>query len=100
MQKIEYAGSLRRAKETIGDLDFVVATTNAEPVMQAFRAMPMIEEILGAGNTKSSVRLNNGLQVDLRTVEPKHWGCAMQYFTGSQQHNIRVREIAQKWGCR
>jgi DNA polymerase (family 10) len=60
--------------------------------------MPNIEEILGAGNTKSSVRLNNGLQVDLRTVEPRHWGCAMQYFTGSQQHNIRVREIAQKLG--
>ena len=98
VQKIAYAGSLRRAKETIGDVDFVVATMNAEPVMQAFRAMPMIEEILGAGNTKSSVRLNNGLQVDLRTVEPKHWGCAMQYFTGSQQHNIRVREIAQKLG--
>ena len=98
VQKIDYAGSLRRAKETIGDLDFVVATLTPEPIMQAFRAMPMIEEILGAGNTKSSVRLNNGLQVDLRTVEPKHWGCAMQYFTGSQQHNIRVREIAQKLG--
>jgi len=98
VQKIEYAGSLRRMKETIGDLDFVVATTNGEPVMQTFWAMPNIEEILGAGNTKSSVRLNTGLQVDLRTVEPKHWGCAMQYFTGSQQHNIRVREIAQQQG--
>ena len=98
VQKIEYAGSLRRMKETIGDLDFVVATTDAEPVMQAFRAMPNIEEILGAGNTKSSVRLNTGLQVDLRALEPKYWGCAMQYFTGSQQHNIRVREIAQQKG--
>jgi DNA polymerase (family 10) len=98
VKKIEYAGSLRRMKETIGDVDFVVATNNPEPVMQAFRALPMVQEVLGAGGTKSSVRLNNGLQVDLRAVQPKHWGCAMQYFTGSQQHNIRVREIAQKLG--
>lgn len=96
--KIEYTGSLRRMKETIGDLDFVVATLDAAPIMQAFRSLPQVEAILGAGDTKSSVRFNNGLQVDLRTVEPKHWGCAMQYFTGSQQHNIRIREIAQKQG--
>ena len=98
VQKVEYVGSLRRMKETIGDLDFMVATTDAEPVMKTFRAMPNVEDIQGAGNTKSSVRLNTGLQVDLRTVDPKHWGCAMQYFTGSQQHNIRVREIAQQQG--
>ena len=96
--KIEYTGSLRRMKETIGDVDFVVATQDGAPIMEAFRAMPEVEAILGAGDTKSSVRLNNGLQVDLRTVEPKHWGCAMQYFTGGLQHNIRIREIAQKKG--
>ena len=96
--KIEYTGSLRRMKETIGDVDFVVATMDGAPVMETFRTLPQVEAILGAGNTKSSVRLNNGLQVDVRTVEPKHWGCAMQYFTGSQQHNIRIREIAQKKG--
>jgi len=96
--KIEYTGSLRRMKETIGDVDFVVATQDGGPIMEAFRSMPEVEAILGAGDTKSSVRLNNGLQVDLRTVEPKHWGCAMQYFTGGLQHNIRIREIAQKKG--
>lgn len=96
--RIEYSGSLRRMKETIGDVDFVVATMDGAPVMQTFRSLPQVEAILGAGETKSSVRLNNGLQVDVRTVEPKHWGCAMQYFTGSQQHNIRIREIAQKKG--
>lgn len=98
VQKIEYAGSLRRGKETIGDVDIVVATTEPLPVMEAFRAMPNIVDILGAGDTKSSVRLDSGLQVDVRAIEPRVWGTAMQYFTGSQQHNIKVREVAQKKG--
>ncbi len=94
--RVEYAGSLRRGRETIGDLDFVAATTDPAAVMSLFRSQPHIEEILGAGETKSSVRLQNGLQVDLRAIDPSVWGAAMQYFTGSQAHNIRVREIAQK----
>jgi DNA polymerase (family 10) len=94
--KVEYAGSLRRGRETIGDLDFVAATTDPAAVMNVFRSQPHIEAILGAGETKSSVRLQNGLQVDLRAIDPSVWGAAMQYFTGSQAHNIRVREIAQK----
>ena len=98
VQKIEYAGSLRRGKETIGDVDIVVATTEPLPVMEIFRALPNIVEILGAGDTKSSVRLENGLQVDVRAIEPRVWGTAMQYFTGSQQHSIKLREIAQKKG--
>jgi len=98
VKRIEYAGSLRRGKETIGDLDLIVATNDAKPIMDAFVMQPRVIEVLGHGDTKSSVRFDNGLQVDLRTVESKHWGCAMQYFTGSQQHNIRMREIAQKQG--
>ncbi len=94
--RVEYAGSLRRGRETIGDLDFVAATTDPAAVMNLFRSQPHIEDILGAGETKSSVRLQNGLQVDLRAIDPSVWGAAMQYFTGSQAHNIRVREIAQK----
>ena len=94
--KVEYAGSLRRGRETIGDLDFVAATTDPAAVMHVFRSQPDIEEVLGAGETKSSVRLSNGLQVDLRAIDPSVWGAAMQYFTGSQAHNIRVREIAQR----
>ncbi len=96
VRKIEYAGSLRRGKETIGDVDIIVATTDPAPVMQAFLAQPDIAEVLGAGETKSSVRLADGLQVDVRAVEPRVWGTALQYFTGSQLHNIKVREIAQK----
>ena len=98
VQKVEWAGSLRRGKETIGDVDIIVATADAAPVMQAFLAMPGIAEVLGAGETKSSVRLEDGLQVDVRAVEPRAWGTALQYFTGSQLHNIKVREIAQKKG--
>ncbi len=98
VQKIEYAGSLRRGKETIGDVDIVVATDDPAPVMQAFLAQPGIAQVLGAGETKSSVQLESGLQVDVRAIEPRVWGTAMQYFTGSQQHNIKVREIAQKKG--
>jgi len=94
--KVEYAGSLRRGRETIGDLDMIAATTNPAAVMAVFRSQPQIEEILGAGETKSSLRLQNGLQVDLRAIDPAVWGAAMQYFTGSQAHNIRLREIAQK----
>ena len=96
VQRIEYAGSLRRGRETIGDVDFVAASHDPAGLMQAFRQLPQVEEVLGSGETKSSVRLNNGLQVDLRAIELARWGTAMQYFTGSQAHNIRLREIAQK----
>ncbi|MCS6847198.1 MAG: DNA polymerase/3'-5' exonuclease PolX [Anaerolineae bacterium] len=98
VQKAEYAGSLRRGKETIGDVDIIVAATDPAPAMQVFLAQPGIAEVLAAGETKSSVRLENGLQVDVRVVEPRVWGTALQYFTGSQLHNIKLRELAQKKG--
>ena len=98
VHKATYAGSLRRGKETIGDVDILVATSNPQPVMQAFLALPDIAEVLAAGETKSSVRLSSGLQVDVRAIEPRVWGTALQYFTGSQLHNIKVREVAQKKG--
>jgi DNA polymerase (family 10) len=96
VKKIDYAGSLRRGKETIGDLDITVATNDPEPVMQTFRALPFAAEVINAGETKSTIRTADGLQVDLRAIEPKVWGTAMQYFTGSQLHNIKIREHAQK----
>ncbi len=96
--KIDYAGSLRRGRETIGDIDIVVATTQPADVLTAFRGLPLVAEILGAGATKNSIRTRDNLQVDLRAVEPRHWGATLQYFTGSQAHNIRLRAIAQQRG--
>ena len=92
------AGSLRRMRETIGDLDFLIAADEAGPVMERFVSLPVVAEIIARGPTKSSVRLTNGAQADLRVLEPARWGTALQYFTGSQAHNVRLREIAQKKG--
>ena len=96
--KIETAGSLRRMCETIGDLDFLVATENSGPIMAAFKKLPSVSEVVGAGETKTSVRFSNGMQADLRTLQPQYWGAALQYFTGSKNHNVKIRELAQKKG--
>jgi DNA polymerase (family 10) len=98
VKQIMYAGSLRRGRETIGDLDILVATRQPEPVMQAFRALPIAVEVVNAGETKSTIRTGDGLQIDLRAIDPAVWGTAAQYFTGSQLHNVKVREHAQKLG--
>lgn len=97
-QKVEAAGSLRRMRETIGDLDFLAATDNPAPVMAAFKSLPDVAEVIAAGQTKTSVRFANGLQADLRCLEPQRWGTALQYFTGSKNHNVKIRELAQKKG--
>jgi len=92
------AGSLRRMKDTIGDLDILVAakTEAADEVIRAFTELDMVEEIMLSGPTKTSVRFKDDLQCDLRIVEPSRWGTALQYFTGSQQHNVLLREVALK----
>ncbi|NUS53721.1 MAG: DNA polymerase/3'-5' exonuclease PolX, partial [Streptomycetaceae bacterium] len=89
-----YAGSLRRSRDTIGDVDILAAAADSAPLMEAFRSAPYAFEIIGSGPTKTSLRTRQGLQVDLRVVQPEVWGAALQYFTGSREHNIRVREIA------
>ncbi len=95
---IEVAGSLRRWKETVGDLDILAASSQPDQVMEAFQHVPLVEEILLGGETKSRVRLHGGLECDLRVVAPEHWGTAFQYFTGNKQHNIELRELALEQG--
>lgn len=98
---IDYAGSLRRRAETVGDLDILVAAEKADAVaiMDAFVGMPGVAEVLGKGDTKSSVQLAEsagGMQADLRVIPKESWGAAMQYFTGSKDHNVAMRTIAVK----
>ncbi len=83
---------------TIGDIDLLAASDAPQAVMRAFASLPRVAEVVLSGQTKTTVRLHNGLQVDLRVLEPDRWGAALQYFTGSQAHNVRLREIAQKQG--
>ncbi|HCO02733.1 MAG TPA: DNA polymerase/3'-5' exonuclease PolX [Actinobacteria bacterium] len=94
VQRCTFAGSLRRMAETIGDIDILVAAEDSGPIMEAFRTLPLVQEILGSGETKTSIRTTRGLQVDLRVISPNVWGAALQYFTGSKAHNIRIREMA------
>ncbi|MFQ5990236.1 MAG: DNA polymerase/3'-5' exonuclease PolX [Candidatus Methylomirabilales bacterium] len=98
IQRIHYAGSLRRMKETVGDIDILAISTAPEKVMDAFVSLPTVQEILAKGETKSSVMTRQGIQVDVRVVEPKAFGAALCYFTGSKTHNIRLREMARKKG--
>lgn len=93
-ERAAHAGSLRRMQETVGDLDILAVSSSPGPLMEAFRRHPEVREVIAAGETKSSVRTPEGLQVDLRVVPPEAWGAALQYFTGSKQHNVRTREIA------
>jgi len=103
----EAAGSLRRMKETIGDIDILVTTTGRKKrkrgddevpggreIVEAFTSLPGVAEVLAAGGTKGSVRTEEGLQVDLRVVAPQSFGAALTYFTGSKEHNIKIRGIA------
>ncbi|MBS3169017.1 DNA polymerase/3'-5' exonuclease PolX [Candidatus Woesearchaeota archaeon] len=99
IQQIEVAGSFRRAKETVGDLDFLAVSPQPEKVMDQFTTMKDVKEILAKGTTKSSVRLSNGLQIDLRVVNDKQFGSAMNYFIGSKEHNIELRKLALSKGC-
>jgi DNA polymerase (family 10) len=98
VERIAPAGSLRRRCESIGDLDIVVASSDGEPVMETFCGMAMVADVLARGETKSSIRTTEGMQVDLRVVPPEHFGAAMLYFTGSKAHNVRMRALALKQG--
>ncbi len=100
---VEYAGSLRRRKETVGDLDILATPKNlqdAEKVIAHFQKFPQIKNIIASGPTKCSVILDSGAQADLRVVEQKSFGAALHYFTGSKDHNVEIRSIAQKVGLK
>ena len=95
IQQIEVAGSFRRRRDTIGDLDILVTSTAPEQAMARFIKYPDVKRVVSQGPTRATVRLSGGLQVDLRAVEPDAYGSALQYFTGSQAHSIELRKIAQ-----
>lgn len=100
VEKIDYAGSLRRMKETIGDVDFLVVSKNPGKVMDFFVKLPGVVRIWGKGQTKASVRTKDGFDMDVRVVPKKSYGAALQYFTGSKEHNIVTRRIAMEKGLK
>ena len=94
LEHITPAGSYRRGKETIGDIDILATSTRPGDVVAAFVRMPMVEEVLGKGPTKASIIVKETIQVDLRIVEHRSYGTVLQYFTGSKDHNVKLRQIA------
>jgi DNA polymerase (family 10) len=94
------AGSLRRYKETVGDVDILITSKKPERIMDTFTSLPQVDRILAKGPTKSSVILKNGIQADVRVVDPSSFGAAAHYFTGSKQHNIQIRTLAVKQGLK
>ncbi|MGB8386902.1 DNA polymerase/3'-5' exonuclease PolX [Mycobacterium sp.] len=101
VSRVDYAGSLRRMRDTVGDIDLLVAADDdPASVMDQFCTMPLVDRVLAHGPTKSSVLTTKGIQVDLRVVPTQVWGAALQYFTGSKAHNIRIRELAVRAGLK
>ncbi|MFE0331438.1 DNA polymerase/3'-5' exonuclease PolX [Streptomyces sp. NPDC003753] len=99
-KRCTYAGSLRRMRETIGDIDILVAAKRSAPFMEALEALPSTAEVIAHGEKKTSIRTSKGVQVDLRVLPPDSWGAGLQYFTGSKAHNIRTRTIAVRQGLK
>jgi len=100
INQIDIAGSLRRRKDTIGDIDILVTSKQPEKIMDKFTHLPEVKEILAEGLTKSAILTRQNIHVDLRVVEPDSFGAALQYFTGSKAHNVRLREMAVKQGLK
>lgn len=98
LKLVSVAGSLRRGKETIGDIDILVGHDTPATAMKIFTAYPEVEAVVMKGPTKSTVRLKTGLQVDVRVIATKSWGAALQYFTGSKEHNVAIRSMGVKMG--
>jgi len=100
IDRISVAGSVRRERETIKDIDILITSSDPAKVMDVFTSLPQAYEIIAKGETKSSIRTKEGIAVDLRVVEPECFGAALCYFTGSKTHNIRIRELALRKGLK
>ena len=117
VEQMETAGSLRRMRETIGDIDILITSEEPETVMSCFVGLDVVSEIVAHGPTKSTILTDDGLQIDLRVVPAESFGAALQYFTGSKDHNVRLRDLGVRshiklneygifrveggdWGCR
>jgi DNA polymerase (family 10) len=100
VEQAAVAGSVRRCKETIGDLDFLAAAREPEPVCRAFASMPEVAHVYARGETKALVRLANGMDADLRVVPAASFGAALLYFTGSKAHNVALRSLARRKGLK
>jgi len=100
VQRVSIAGSLRRWKEVVKDIDLLASSDDAPSVMEHFIHAEGVAEILGKGETKTSVRMTSGMQVDLRVVSDAQFPCALAYFTGSKEHNVVLRQLAQKMGLK
>ncbi len=98
LAQLAYTGSLRRARPTVGDIDLLAAAADTAAVTAAFVALPQVARILAQGEVKASVLLHSGLRADLLVVAPARWGSALQHFTGSKEHNIHIRRLAQEQG--
>ena len=94
VERLEIAGSLRRMRESVKDVDILVTSTEPARVVETFVSLPSLVEVTGRGDTKASARHQDGLAIDLRVVEPAAFGAALQYFTGSREHNVRLRQLA------
>jgi len=98
--RLDTAGSIRRRRDTIGDIDILVATSQPEQAIQRFLSYPGVRSVLVGGGTKASVTLSKGVQADLRVLEEESFGAALQYFTGSKDHNVAIRERAKRSGLK
>jgi DNA polymerase (family 10) len=100
VERVDIVGSIRRMKETIGDVDFLVISKNPTPIMDFFVSLPGVIKVWGKGTTKTSVRMKEGFDMDIRVLPKKSYGAALQYFTGSKEHNIALRKIAIEKGLK
>ena len=100
VERVDAVGSIRRMKETIGDVDFLVISKNPEPIMDFFVSLPGVIKVWGKGSTKASVRMKEGFDMDIRVLPKRSYGAALQYFTGSKEHNIALRKIAIEKGLK